>query len=105
LATRLSAGSAGGVTCLATATTEDEEMKLRVARHQNNRPADWKTIEEPRHMAAALSGVDSGVVIVDCLTLLVTNIILEQGGDRSPDLEKLEQVVMPEIDDILRTCR
>jgi adenosyl cobinamide kinase/adenosyl cobinamide phosphate guanylyltransferase len=105
LATRLSAGSAGGVTCLATATTEDEEMKLRVARHRNNRPADWKTIEEPRHMAAALSGVDSGVVIVDCLTLLVTNIILEQGGDRSPDLEKLEQVVMPEIDDILRTCR
>lgn len=105
LATRLSVGSAGGVTYLATATAEDEEMKLRVTRHRDNRPAEWKTIEEPRHAAGALSGVNSAVVIVDCLTLLVTNIILEQGGDRSPDLEKLEQVVMTEIEDILKNCR
>ena len=107
LATRLSVGSAGGVTYLATATAEDEEMELRIARHRDNRPAQWKTIEEPRHVAGALSGVNSAVVIVDCLTLLVTNIMLEQGADQqdgSPDLEKLEQVVMREIDDILVQC-
>jgi adenosylcobinamide kinase/adenosylcobinamide-phosphate guanylyltransferase len=105
LATRLTADSAGGVAYLATATVEDEEMKLRVARHRDNRPAEWMTIEEPRHVAGTLSGINSAVVIVDCLTLLVTNIILERGGDPSPDLEKLEQVVMPEIEDILKTCR
>ncbi len=108
LATRLSVGSTGGVTYLATATAEDEEMKLRVARHRDNRPAEWKTIEEPRQVAGALSGINSAVVIVDCLTLLVTNIILEQGADqqdRSPDLEKLERIVMKEIDDILVQCR
>jgi adenosylcobinamide kinase/adenosylcobinamide-phosphate guanylyltransferase len=105
LATRLTAGSAGGVTYLATATVEDEEMKLRVARHRDNRPAGWTTIEEPRHVAGTLSGINSAVVIVDCVTLLVTNIILERGGGPSPDLEKLEQVVMPEIEDILETSR
>jgi len=108
LATRLSVGSAGGVTYLATAPAGDEEMKLRIARHRDNRPAQWKTIEEPRHVAGALSGVNSAVVIVDCLTLLVTNIMLEQGADRSDgssELEEIERVVMREIDNIVVQCR
>lgn len=102
-------GTAGtGVTYLATATVEDEEMRLRVARHRQARPASWRTVEEPLRVARALSGLTTGVVIVDCLTLLVTNILLEQGadrGDRPSGLEELEQTVMREIEELLRQCR
>jgi len=116
LAFRLSAasaeaqpGTAGtGVTYLATATVEDEEMRLRVARHRQARPASWRTVEQPLRVARALSGLTTGVVIVDCLTLLVTNILLEQGadrGDRPSGLEELEQTVMREIEELLRQCR
>jgi adenosylcobinamide kinase/adenosylcobinamide-phosphate guanylyltransferase len=103
------AGAAGsGVTYLATATVEDEEMRLRVARHRQARPARWRTVEEPLRVARALSGEISGVVIVDCLTLLITNILLERGADRadsSPGLEELEQAVTREVEELLRQCR
>lgn len=116
LASRLSSSSAeadsdksaAGVTYLATATAEDEEMRLRVARHRCSRPPHWRTVEEPLRVARALSGESSGVVIVDCLTLLITNIILSQGADRpggSPGLEELEEAVMREIEELLRQCR
>jgi adenosylcobinamide kinase/adenosylcobinamide-phosphate guanylyltransferase len=116
LASRLSSSSAqadadksaAGVTYLATATAEDEEMRLRVARHRRSRPAHWRTVEEPLRVARALSGENSGVVIVDCLTLLITNILLERGADRpdgSPGLEELEETVMREIEELLRQCR
>jgi len=109
LAVRLSAAStAAGVTYLATATAEDDEMRLRVSRHRQARPAKWRTVEEPLRVAQALSGETSGVVIVDCLTLLVTNILLEAGADRpdgSPGLEELERAAMQEIEDLLRQCR
>ncbi len=48
------------------------------------------------------------MVIVDCLTLLITNILLERGADRpdgSPGLEQLEETVMREIEELLRQCR
>lgn len=102
-------GTAGtGVTYLATATVEDEEMRLRVARHRQARPAPWRTVEEPLRVARALSGLTTRVVIVDCLTLLITNILLEQGADRADrpaGLEELEQTVMWEIEELLRQCR
>jgi adenosylcobinamide kinase/adenosylcobinamide-phosphate guanylyltransferase len=97
-----------GVTYLATATAEDEEMRLRVARHRQVRPAGWKTVEEPLRVAQVLSGESSAVVIVDCLTLLITNILLSEGADRtdrSPGLEELEQTVMKEIEELLGQCR
>ena len=97
-----------GVTYLATATVEDEEMRLRVARHRQARPTSWRTVEEPLRVPRALSGLTTGVVIVDCLTLLVTNILLEQGADRADcpaGLEELEQTVMREIEELLRQCR
>jgi adenosylcobinamide kinase/adenosylcobinamide-phosphate guanylyltransferase len=108
LASRLSAGSGGRVTYLATATVKDEEMRLRVSRHRANRPAEWRTVEEPRHVARTLSGDHSEVVIVDCLTLLITNVLLEEGADRSDrrlEPEDLERVVMLEIEELLQHCR
>jgi adenosylcobinamide kinase/adenosylcobinamide-phosphate guanylyltransferase len=75
LAARLAVGRS--VLYVATATAGDEEMRARIARHRAARPAGWVTVEEPRDPAAALAAHPAvraaGVVLVDCLTLLVAN--------------------------------
>jgi adenosylcobinamide kinase/adenosylcobinamide-phosphate guanylyltransferase len=64
----------GEVCVVATATAGDAEMASRIARHRAERPADWLTIEEPLDLDAALSRAPEGaMVIVDCLTLWLSN--------------------------------
>lgn len=63
---------------MATCKPLDEEMEIRVQRHQKERPEDWLLIEEPIHIADRLREVDAQrcpVVIVDCLTLWVSNLM------------------------------
>jgi adenosyl cobinamide kinase/adenosyl cobinamide phosphate guanylyltransferase len=70
--------SSGSEVCfIATAQALDEDMSARIGRHQTERPAHWRTIEEPYQLdeALRLTG-EAGVVIVDCLTLFVSNWLL-----------------------------
>ena len=82
LAARL-AGEAP-ITYIATATASDDEMRERIARHRASRPAHWLTIEEPLNPAAALRASATPVVLLDCVTLLVANLLL--GGKPASDL-------------------
>jgi adenosylcobinamide kinase/adenosylcobinamide-phosphate guanylyltransferase len=66
---------------VATAEVRDEEMALRVARHRAERDGSWATVEEPLEVGAHLAFAD-GVVVVDCLTLWLTNVML--GGRPLP---------------------
>jgi adenosylcobinamide kinase/adenosylcobinamide-phosphate guanylyltransferase len=67
---------------IATAEALDSDMEERIARHQRERPADWETIEEPRDLAEALRSIDGGAtVIVDCLTLWISNLLLDGLSD------------------------
>jgi adenosylcobinamide kinase / adenosylcobinamide-phosphate guanylyltransferase len=68
---------------IATASAGDREMRLRIALHKKNRPRGWRTIEEPRSLNRALKRVrkNAQVVIIDCLTLLITNLMLEGHSD------------------------
>ncbi|MDY6906260.1 MAG: bifunctional adenosylcobinamide kinase/adenosylcobinamide-phosphate guanylyltransferase [Thermodesulfobacteriota bacterium] len=61
----------------ATCVPADEEMHDRVRRHQQDRGNDWQTVECPVDIAGALAQVDddAGVVLIDCLTLWVTNLL------------------------------
>lgn len=61
---------------VATAEARDADMAARIAAHRAARPAGWVTVEAPRDVAAALAGHDRPVVLVDCLTLLVSNVLL-----------------------------
>jgi adenosylcobinamide kinase/adenosylcobinamide-phosphate guanylyltransferase len=64
---------------IATATAFDDEMKTRIKRHQRERRDEFTTVEEPLDLSAALdslSGLD--VVVVDCLTLWLSNLLLHQ---------------------------
>ena len=67
---------------VATAEARDEEMAKRIARHRAERPSRWSTLEEPIELVSRLRDLDEGydVVIVDCLTLWVSNLLLR--GER-----------------------
>jgi adenosylcobinamide kinase/adenosylcobinamide-phosphate guanylyltransferase len=71
----------GQVTYIATAEARDLEMAERIARHQASRPAAWKTIEAPLELAEAIrTSAGANVVIVDCVTLYLTNLMMRELG-------------------------
>jgi adenosylcobinamide kinase/adenosylcobinamide-phosphate guanylyltransferase len=78
LATRRAAESGRAVTWIATAQALDAEMAERIARHRAERPPQWTTVEEPLRLADALRRVAAAdsCVVVDCLTLWLTNLML-----------------------------
>ena len=62
---------------VATARPFDDEMRIRIAEHQARRNKDWRTIEAPVDLAGALAGEPARPVLVDCLTLWLTNLMLD----------------------------
>jgi adenosyl cobinamide kinase/adenosyl cobinamide phosphate guanylyltransferase len=80
-AIKLAEAAGDPVAVVATATAGDDEMAARIAAHRRERPSGWTTVEEPLDVEAAVSGVASGsFVVLDCLTLWVSN-ALEEGWD------------------------
>lgn len=64
------------VVFVATGQAGDEEMADRIARHRAERPTDWETIEAPLDLVGALTSIEPGcAVIVDCLSLWVSNLM------------------------------
>lgn len=66
---------------LATATAKDGEMETRIKRHQAERPENWMTIEADLNPYQAIKSADipeESVVILDCITLLLTNHMMVQ---------------------------
>jgi adenosylcobinamide kinase / adenosylcobinamide-phosphate guanylyltransferase len=73
------------VVYVATAQAGDDEMRERIARHQGQRPAAWPTVEAPLAPSAALHAIPVGsTVLLDCLSLLVTNLLLANEADPEP---------------------
>jgi adenosylcobinamide kinase/adenosylcobinamide-phosphate guanylyltransferase len=80
-AQRIAESRSGDVLFLATAEPLDDEMAARIARHREERPARWRTVEEPRHLARALASQPAAsTVLLDCVTLWVTNLLLADGA-------------------------
>jgi adenosylcobinamide kinase/adenosylcobinamide-phosphate guanylyltransferase len=71
---------------VATAEALDDEMAARIARHRARRGGKWRTIEEPLDLAGTLERecADGRAVLVDCLTLWLTNLMV---GDRPVEAE------------------
>lgn len=68
---------AGSHSFIATAEAFDDEMRDRIARHRADRDSRWSTIEAPRELPAAIDALNAkeSVVLVDCLTLWVSNLL------------------------------
>ena len=91
LAAQLAARTSAPVTVIATAEGRDEEMTSRIARHREERPQEWTTIEEPLDLAAALGKVPTdAVVVLDCVTMWVSN-VMERGVDDDAVLERAQR--------------
>jgi len=82
----LRAAATHRVSVLATAAAHDEEMRSRIARHRADRPAGFATLEEQRHLSQALAAADAPghLVVVDCLTLWLSNWLMP--FEAEPDL-------------------
>ena len=74
----------GEVVFVATATAGDDDMGERIRRHQLDRPSEWGLVESPTFGAADLDAIeDEALVIVDCVTLLVSNLFFaDVAGDQ-----------------------
>ncbi len=80
-AERLATASGKEVVYIATATAGDAEMAARIAHHRAQRPAAWLTVEQPTALAAALAAwrAPERLVLVDCLTLWLSNLMFSDG--------------------------
>jgi adenosylcobinamide kinase / adenosylcobinamide-phosphate guanylyltransferase len=69
------------VAYVATAEARDDEMSARIATHRVERPAGWRTVEAPRlsELDLAAAAGDAHVVLLDCVTLLVSNAVIAAG--------------------------
>jgi adenosylcobinamide kinase/adenosylcobinamide-phosphate guanylyltransferase len=66
---------------VATAEACDAEMRERILRHQEERGADFTTVEEPLHLARLLGQAqDIDVIVVDCLTLWLSNLLMREAS-------------------------
>jgi adenosyl cobinamide kinase/adenosyl cobinamide phosphate guanylyltransferase len=61
---------------VATAQAFDDEMRARIAEHRARRGDGWRTVEAPLDLPGALGAAGAGPVLVDCLTLWLTNLML-----------------------------
>jgi adenosylcobinamide kinase/adenosylcobinamide-phosphate guanylyltransferase len=80
------AESATSVLFVATAEARDDaEMSSKIARHQAERPAHWKTLEEPIDLASAVTNAGSQLVLIDCLTIFAANLLERFGEEATAD--------------------
>lgn len=86
---------------IATARAIDDEMASRISKHREKRPSLWITIEEPSEVSKSLRSLKKvkTMIILDCLTLLMTNLIFEKGENCTR--EEAEKAVFSEIDRII----
>jgi len=94
LATKLG----GKVLFVATGEALDEEMEARIAEHRKDRPQNWRTLEIPTGVGKGIEKQigDAEVVLIDCLTLLISNLL----GDK-PDYPEAEKRVLAEINELI----
>ncbi len=76
---------------IATAKILDDEMKERIQLHRERRGSEWKTIEEPLNILSAIEriGTKANVVLIDCITMWLTNLLFDNALDEKSEVLKL----------------
>ena len=94
---------------IATTQIWDEEMALRVKKHQQQRPSTWRLIEEPRNIRDTLIQLkdEDGVILLDCVTLWLTNLLLAGNLQNDNDLfnNELEPQILDMVKDVAQLAR
>lgn len=97
-AEELALGSGLDVIYVATSVVFDEEMQRRVEHHKSRRPEEWATVEEQHELAAAIQqhAAPGKLVLVDCLTIWLMNIMFRLGVSEKINDEQ-EAAIMREV--------
>ncbi|MFH1651496.1 MAG: bifunctional adenosylcobinamide kinase/adenosylcobinamide-phosphate guanylyltransferase [Chloroflexota bacterium] len=93
---------------VATAEAGDEEMSRRISDHRRSRPETWRTLEATRAVGPQISQHidDAQTVVIDCITLLVSNLLLRHGGDgETVDANRVTGAVLGEIEQLIDCLR
>ena len=77
---------------VATGEAHDDEMAERIAAHRARRGNGWHTVEAPRDLAGAVAAASAGAVLVDCLTLWLSNLMLAD-ADVAAETGRLEEAL------------
>jgi adenosylcobinamide kinase/adenosylcobinamide-phosphate guanylyltransferase len=83
------------VAFIATGQGKDKEMRERIKLHQETRPKHWETFEEPRELTKLLGKMNNSFdcIVIDCLTLLVSNLILSANSQKQI-IEKVQESLL-----------
>ena len=100
-AQKLAEATGRSVTFLATAQALDEEMSTRIEKHRAERPAGWETLEIPCDIALHVPQMQSEVAILDCITLLVSNLLMQFVRDDLVDEEPFMVAVQKEVEELI----
>jgi len=96
LAQRVAATSGRPVVVVVTAEPRDADMAERIRRHQSSRPSGWRTVEAPVDVAGVVRSLPTDdFVIVDCLTLWVSNLI--EAGHSAQEIDEAAGVLATEL--------
>jgi adenosylcobinamide kinase/adenosylcobinamide-phosphate guanylyltransferase len=88
------AAQSGRVVFVATAKISDDEMRAKIERHRDDRPAEWLTVEEPLELPMVLRQheLDCDVIVVDCLTIFAANLLEAKGEDSCAIEGRIEEL-------------
>ena len=97
--------SSSGVIYIATAVNDanDLEMRERIGRHRADRSAEWQTVEAPLHLSrAVLEAPVEANLLIDCVTLWISNLMWEFREKTGAEQEKL---ILAEADELIEVVR
>lgn len=95
---------------VATSKAIDDEMKERIEKHRAQRPAHWQTLEAYKDLDRELTDVVRGkdAVLLDCITIMVTNLMLEQSSDweglTRERVQRVESEVKTQIETLIKAA-
>ena len=106
-AERLVAAGPEPVVYLATAPADDDEMRERVDSHRRRRPPEWRTLEVPVGLGAALATLtpSPGSVLLEDVGLLVSNLLFRVSGGHEPIAETAERLDAAVAEELVRLER
>jgi adenosylcobinamide kinase/adenosylcobinamide-phosphate guanylyltransferase len=106
-AQRLAERSGKSIAFIATARAGDDEMSARIMKHRADRPVEWVTLEVQQHAAAYLKAhpTQAGLCLLDCMTLLVANILFQYTEGEATDEQKAADAIRMEVEELLAYIR
>ena len=107
-AEKLAKEADGRVLYIATSIPFDDEMKDRVKKHKERRPSTWHTFEGYRNLKQVFYNkeIEFDAILLDCITIMVTNLMFEIAGDNLDDLnneaiDTMENEILKEVADFI----